>query len=96
MFTLAYKTGASWSEAFWSNERFDEVLLQAKAELDDSLRAEMYHEMSLIARDEGGTIVPMFTNYVYAHSDKVGHAETVSATWELDGARGSSRWWFKS
>ncbi|WP_306114237.1 MULTISPECIES: ABC transporter substrate-binding protein [unclassified Roseovarius] len=95
MFTLAYKTGASWSEAFWSNERFDELLLQAKAELDDTKRAEMYREMSLIARDDGGTILPMFTNYVYAHQDTVAHPENVGSTWELDGARAYQRWWFK-
>ncbi|WP_120501677.1 ABC transporter substrate-binding protein [Roseovarius sp. EL26] len=95
MFTLAYKTGASWSEAFWSNERFDEVLLQAKAELDDVKRAEMYREMSLIARDDGGSIIPMFTNYVYAHSDKIGNPDVVGSTWEMDGARAYERWWFK-
>ena len=96
IFTLAYKTGASWSEAFWSNARFDELLLQAKAELDDKKRAEMYYEMSLIARDEGGTIIPMFTNFVYAHNDKIGNPEVVGSTWELDGARAYERWWFKS
>ncbi|WP_162932918.1 hypothetical protein [Roseovarius sp. EL26] len=60
MFTQAYQTGMAWSEAFWSNEKFDEFLLQAKAELDDVKRAEMYYEMSLIARDDGDSIIPMF------------------------------------
>lgn len=96
MFTLAYRTGASWSEAFWSNERFDELLLQAKAELDDTRRAEMYREMSMIARDDGGTVLPMFTNYVYAASDKIGRPDLVGSTWELDGARAYQRWWMKS
>lgn len=96
IYTLAYQTGAPWSEAFWSHEEFDRILLEAKAELDDARRAEMYRDMSLILRDEGGSIVPMFTNYVYAHSDKVGHSDTVSSTWELDGARAYHRWWFKS
>ena len=96
IYTLAYQSGAPWSEAFWSNEQFDKILLEAKAELDDARRAEMYRDMSVLLRDEGGSIVPMFTNYVYAHSDKVGHDETVSSTWELDGARAYQRWWFKS
>ncbi len=96
IFTMAYQTGASWSETFWSNDRFDALLLQAKAELNDTLRAEMYREMCMISRDEGGTIVPMFTNYVYAHSDKVGHTGKVGSSAELDGARCYQRWWFKS
>ncbi len=95
MFTLAYQTGAAWSEAFWSNAEFDALLLQAKAELDDTRRAEMYRDMSVIARDDGGSIIPMFTNYVYAHSDKVGHSADVGSTWELDGGRAYQRWWFK-
>ena len=96
IFSLAYQTGAAWSEAFWSNERFDELLLQAKAELDDTLRAEMYREMCMIARDDGGSIVPHFTNYVYAHLTNVGRPDVVGNTWELDGARAYQRWWFKS
>ena len=96
IYTLAYQSGAPGSEAFWSNESFDKILLEAKAELDDAKRAEMYRDMSTLLRDEGGSIVPMFTNYVYAHSDKVGHNETVSSTWELDGARAYQRWWFKA
>jgi peptide/nickel transport system substrate-binding protein len=96
IFTLAYQTGAAWSEAFWSNARFDELLLQAKAELDDTLRAEMYREMCMIARDDGGSIVPHFTNYVYAHNTSVGRPDLVSNTWELDGARAYQRWWMTS
>ena len=56
----------------------------------------MYREMSLIARDDGGSIIPMFTNYVYAHSDKVANPDVVGSTWEMDGARAYERWWFKS
>ena len=96
IFSLAYQTGAAWSEAFWSNERFDELLLQAKAELDDGLRADMYREMCMIARDDGGSIIPHFTNYVYAHLTTIGRPDVIGNTWELDGARAYQRWWFKS
>ena len=45
MFSTAYKTGVSWNDSFWSNARFDELLLQARAELDESKRRAMYYEM---------------------------------------------------
>ncbi|WP_120502385.1 ABC transporter substrate-binding protein [Roseovarius sp. EL26] len=96
IFSLTYKSGTDWSETFWGNDRFDELLGMAKGELDDVKRAEIYREMCMISRDEGATLIPMFTNYVYAHSDKVGHAETIGSTWELDGGRAFERWWFKS
>jgi len=94
MYTLAYKADAAWNESHWKNERFNELLLKAKAELNDTLRAEMYREMDLLARDDGGTIIPFFNNFVYARSAKVQRGENIAASWELDGARGPSRWWF--
>ncbi len=94
MFTLAYKDDAAWNESHWQNERFNELLIKAKAELDEKRRAEMYHEMCQLSRDDGGTIIPMFVNFVYARRKNVAHGESLAASWELDGARGTHRWWF--
>ena len=96
MFTLAYKDDAPWNESHWQNERFNELLLLAKKELDQERRAQMYREMCQLAMDDGGTIIPMFTNFVYARRKNVQHGESVAASWELDGARGYHRWWFNS
>ena len=94
MFTLAYKADAAWNEAHWKNERFNELLLKAKAELDEKRRGEMYHEMCSLARDDGGTIIPMFVNFVYARRKNVARGKSLASSWELDGARGTHRWWF--
>ena len=94
MFSLAYKAGADWNESHWENERFNELLLKAKAELDQELRAEMYAEMQSLCRDDGGTIVPFFRNRTSARRDNVMHEDQIAAVWELDGARGYHRWWF--
>ncbi|MBC7132101.1 MAG: ABC transporter substrate-binding protein [Roseovarius sp.] len=94
MFTLAYKDDAAWNESRWKNPRFNELLLQAKSELDDNLRAEMYREMCLLMRDDGGTLLPFFNNWVFARGKGVERGENVAASWECDGARAASRWWF--
>ncbi|MBE0454549.1 ABC transporter substrate-binding protein [Roseovarius autotrophicus] len=96
MFTLAYKDDAAWNESRWQNPRFNELLLQAKAELDDNLRGEMYREMCLLMRDDGGTLLPFFNNWVYARGKGVERAENIAASWECDGARAASRWWFSA
>jgi peptide/nickel transport system substrate-binding protein len=96
MYTLAYKSDAAWNESRWQNEEFNKILLEAKSELDDTKRAAMYHDMALLARDDGGTIIPFFNNFVYAVRDNVGVGENLAPSWELDGARGPSRWWFNS
>lgn len=94
MFSLAYKDDAAWNESHWQNPRFNVLLRQAKAELDQDKRAEMYREMQVLARDDGGTIIPMFTNFVYARRKNVMHGPNLAASWQVDGARGISRWWF--
>ena len=96
MYTLAYKDDAAWNESRWKNEKFNVLLLQAKAELDDERRAEIYREMAILARDDGGTIIPFFNNFVYASNKKVGTPEKIAANWENDGARAASRWWFEA
>lgn len=96
MFTLAYKSDAAWNESHWQNERFNELLIQAKSELDQERRAAMYHEMCQLMRDDGGTIIPFFNNFVYARNKKVQHGPQLAASWECDGARAPSRWWFES
>jgi len=94
MFSLAYKDDAAWNESHWQNKRFNVLLRQAKSELDDTKRAAMYHEMCQIARDDGGSIIPMFANFVYARNKNVRHTGNLAASWQVDGARGASRWWF--
>ncbi len=93
MFSQAYASGADWNDTFWEHERFNELLLQARGELNNDLRAEMYGEMQRLVRDEGGVVVWAFANYVYAMTDKVAHADAVASNWELDGGRWVERWW---
>ncbi len=94
MFTTAYASGAAWNDTFWENERFNQLLLEARSELDDDKRAQMYGEMQNIVRTDGGVVVPMFASYVMAHSNKVMTPEVVGANWTLDGFRALERWWF--
>ena len=93
MFSTAYAAGASWNDSFWDHERFNDLLIEARAELDEAKRREMYAEMQTIVRDEGGVVVPLFNNYVMALSSKLAH-EDMGANWSLDGFRAVERWWF--
>lgn len=96
MFSLAYKDDAAWNESKWQNARFNELLRAAKSETDDTKRADMYREMCMIARDDGGSVIPFFPNFVYARRKNVRHSGTLAASWQVDGARGCSRWWFEA
>ena len=93
MFSTAYQTGVAWNDTFWSNKRFDELLIKARAELDEAKRRAMYHEMQAILNQDGGAIIPMFASFVFATSDKIGHSDFASNA-DLDGERWMERWWF--
>lgn len=94
IFSLAYQQGAAWNESRWENERFNALLSEAKSELDQAKRTEMYAEMQTLCRDDGGTIVPFFRNRVLGHNTSIAHGEKLTSSWELDGARSAERWWF--
>ena len=93
MFSTAYSDGAPWNDSFWKHDRFNKLLLQARAELDDSKRRQIYYEMQEIVSNEGGVMVPMFASYVSALSKSVGHGP-IAANWDLDGLKSLERWWF--
>lgn len=92
MFSLVYAKGAEWNESHWDNARFNELLITARAELDDGKRREMYYEMQAICRDDGGSIIPVFVNYLDGKSDKIGYGELASNRF-LDGWKAIERWW---
>jgi peptide/nickel transport system substrate-binding protein len=94
MFTTAYADGASWNDTFWKHDRFNVLLKAARAELNDAKRREMYVEMQRLVSDEGGVVIPLFNNYVFAMSNKVQHDAAMAGNWELDGNKAMERWWF--
>jgi peptide/nickel transport system substrate-binding protein len=94
MLATAYQSGAAWNDTFWSNARFDELLLAARAELDVDKRKQMYYEMQAIVNQDGGAIIPMFASYVFATTDKVAFGDQFGTNWDVDGERWAERWWF--
>ncbi len=92
MFTTGYASDAPWNDAHWKNERFDKLLIEARTELDSEKRREMYWEMQQIVHDEGGTIIPLFAQYVDAHRKGVTHG-LLASNRNLDGWKSMERWW---
>jgi peptide/nickel transport system substrate-binding protein len=92
MFTQAYAADAAWNDTFWKNPRFNELLIKARSETDNTKRAAMYAEMQQLVHDDGGLINLVFNIYVNAHSKKIAHGE-IASNWDADGARLTSRWW---
>ena len=92
MFSVAYAAGAPWNDTYWKNDRFNQLLISARAELDEDKRRKMYGEMQEICRNDSGTVVPMFNQMVEASSAKLAHGP-ISAHMAMDGMRNGERWW---
>lgn len=100
MYSSAYVNDTEWNDTDWRTgaaaDRFNELVKQARAELDESKRAAMYKETQQILNDDGGALIPMFANHIMGHGKNVGHAEDVAANWEMDGNKAHERWWLMS
>lgn len=94
MFSQVYASGAPWNESRWSNDRFDKLLLEARAERDEDKRGELYAEMQQILQDDGSTIIPVFASYLNAVNERVATPEKISGMWDMDGFYAAQRWWF--
>ncbi len=94
MFATAYSCGAAWNDSFWCNDTFEDLMVKARAELDEDKRRQMYYEMQNLVANEGGVIIPMFANYVFAITDKIDMGGDPASNWDMDGERWVERWSF--
>lgn len=94
MFSQGYAADSSWNETFWKNDHFNKLLKEARSELNESKRRDMYWEMQELVHNDGGSVVPLFANHVMAYNKtKLGHPEKVAGNWNLDGYKLIERWW---
>lgn len=95
-FTQAFSAASPWNETHFQSDRFNELLVKARATIDDAQRTAMYHEMQQIIHEESGAVIPMFANYVWAANKKVQYPERFATKGDLDGFRCIERWWFEA
>ncbi|MGI9419123.1 MAG: ABC transporter substrate-binding protein [Geminicoccaceae bacterium] len=95
MFTTTHDKNAEWNETAFKDDEFQGLLEQARSELDETKRREMYVEMQRIVSTRGGSLIPMFNNYVWAKTEKLKHEEQMAANWDLDGHKWQERWWLE-
>lgn len=69
--SVAYLTGASWNESHWSNPTFDQMVLDARKELDFDKRKQLYCDIQMLMAEEGSTITPVFINWTDGLANKV-------------------------
>jgi peptide/nickel transport system substrate-binding protein len=71
MFTLFFKSNAVWNESGWKNEKFDQLLIAARAQTDEAKRRQMYADMQVLVHQHCGLGIPMFRNTVDGYNTGV-------------------------
>ena len=71
MYSTAYTSGADWNDTRFFDEGFDKIILEARAELDQDKRAQLYRDAATKVRDDGGLILPMFNDFLDARREEV-------------------------
>lgn len=71
IFSIAFRGGADWNETRYANERFDQLLLEARSTVDFDKRKEMYCEMQRLLHDDGGYITLAFRDILDAKASSV-------------------------
>ena len=98
MFTTCCVADSNWNDTAWRDteaaNRFNELIVAARSELDHDKRRAMYWECQRLLHEDGGAIVWGFTNYLHGLRDNVKHPEKVAGNWTLDGCKSAERWWF--
>jgi peptide/nickel transport system substrate-binding protein len=98
MFSAAYTKDTEWNDTAWKTTeaavKFNKLVVEGRAELNETRRSEIYAECQSLIRDDGGCLLPMFYNNVWARSKKVTHSGELAANWNTDGAKLCERWWF--
>ena len=59
-----YRGGGAWNESFWNVPEFDALLDAARAEQDVDTRRQNYLDAQRMLHEEGGTIIPYYSNLV--------------------------------
>lgn len=72
MYSTAYLSTADWNDTKFLRPDFDKIIIEARAELDETKRRALYRQAAMMVRDEGGLICPMFNDFIDATGPKVG------------------------
>ena len=71
LFTQFFKSDAAWNESGWKSEKFDQLLVAARAETDNTKRTKMYADMQVLVHEQGGIGIPLFLASIDGHSKKL-------------------------
>lgn len=71
LFTLFFKSNAVWNESGWKNEKFDQLLIAARAQTNETKRKQLYADMQVLVHEHCGVGIPLFMSTVDGYNTKI-------------------------
>lgn len=69
--SAVYLSTAGWNDTAWRRSDFDQLLIQARGELDTGKRKQMYHDLQMMIWEDGGQIIPVFNSWIFASQNNI-------------------------
>lgn len=71
IYSMEFGRSSSANESLFDNDQFEKLLLEGRATTDLALRKEIYGQIGEIVHNQGGSIIPVFSNFLNAASPKL-------------------------
>lgn len=94
-FSQTFLSDAAWNDSNFKRPEFDKLIIDARAELDEAKRKELYAEAQRIVSDEGGMICFAVSDFLDGYSARVRGAAP-HARYDLADQRIAEKGWFAS
>jgi peptide/nickel transport system substrate-binding protein len=93
-YSTSYISSAEWNDTRFKRPDFDKLVVEARGELDVEKRKAFYRKIATIQRDEGGTILPVFNDYINAGGKRLkGYVPDIGN--DLSNGKLASRVWLE-
>jgi len=92
-FTQVYGSGSDWNDSNWRVPEFDKLIGEARAELDEKKRKELYFHAQEMISEDGGMICFAITDYLDGYAKNVMGADP-HARYDMNDDRIAEKGWF--
>lgn len=93
VYAMFFQSGADWNGTRYANAEFDQLMVDGRGEIDPVKRQVIYSQMQRKIHDETALFVPVFADFINAHSPNVAGWKLNSED-ELMGGYAPSETWF--
>lgn len=76
-----FRSAGAWNESFWNVPAFDALLDSARAEKDADKRNQYYLDAQKMLHEEGGTIIPYYSNLIRVQKTCIDGIPPLSDIW---------------